>query len=134
MFNQPHGFYVDNDGNVWVTDERARNGKGGVAVKFSPQGQVLMTLGKAGMPGNTPDMFNGPSSIVVAPNGDVYVGVNCVAAAALKATSVVNAAASQTASLPARRSYFAAARPTRGERIGRDSSPSMVSTCLQSRH
>ena len=55
MFNQPHGFYVDKDGNVWVADERAKNGKGAVVVKFSPQGQVLMTLGKPGMPGNGPD-------------------------------------------------------------------------------
>jgi DNA-binding beta-propeller fold protein YncE len=73
MFNQPHGFYVDNGGNVWVTDERAKNGKGAILVKFSPQGQVLMTLGKAGMPGNGPDMFDGPSAVVVAPNGDFYV-------------------------------------------------------------
>ena len=73
MFNQPHGFYVDKDGNVWVADERARNGKGSVVVKFSPQGQVLLTLGKPGMPGNGPDMLNGPSGVVVAPNGDIYV-------------------------------------------------------------
>src|SRR5499426_217111 len=37
MFNQPHGFYVDHEGNVWVADERAQNGKGNVVVKFSPQ-------------------------------------------------------------------------------------------------
>jgi DNA-binding beta-propeller fold protein YncE len=73
MFNQPHGFYVDKDGNVWVADERAKNGKGAVVVKFSPQGQVLMTLGKPGMPGNGPDMLDGPSGVVVAPNGDIYV-------------------------------------------------------------
>jgi secreted PhoX family phosphatase len=54
MFNQPHGFYVDSEGNVWVADERARNGKGAVVVKFSPQGQVLMTLGKPGMPAMVP--------------------------------------------------------------------------------
>jgi sugar lactone lactonase YvrE len=73
MFNQPHGLYVDHDGNVWVADERAKNGKGAVVVKFSPQGQVLMTLGKPGMPGNGPDMLDGPSGVVVAPNGDIYV-------------------------------------------------------------
>src|SRR5258708_22263866 len=73
MFNQPHGFYVDRDGNVWVADERARNGKGSVVVKFSPQGQVLMTLGKPGLPGNGPDMLDRPSGVVVAPNGDIYV-------------------------------------------------------------
>jgi hypothetical protein len=39
MFNQPHGFYVDNDGNVWVADAQAKNGRGAVVVKFSPQGR-----------------------------------------------------------------------------------------------
>jgi DNA-binding beta-propeller fold protein YncE len=73
MFNQPHGFYVDKDGNVWVTDMTAKNGKGDVVVKFSPQGQVLMTLGKPGMPGNGPDMLDAPSGVVVAANGDIYV-------------------------------------------------------------
>jgi sugar lactone lactonase YvrE len=73
MFNQPHGFYVDGQGNVWVADERAKNGKGAVVVKFSPRGQVLMTLGKAGMPGNGPGFLDGPSGVVVAPNGDIYV-------------------------------------------------------------
>ena len=73
MFNQPHGFYVDHEGNVWVADERAQNGKGDVVVKFSPQGQVLMTLGKPGMPGNGPGFLDRPSGVVVAPNGDIYV-------------------------------------------------------------
>jgi sugar lactone lactonase YvrE len=74
MFNQPHGFYIDNEGNVWVADQQAKNGKGAVVVKFSPEGKVLMTLGKPGMPGDGPDYLNGASSIAVAPNGDVYVG------------------------------------------------------------
>jgi sugar lactone lactonase YvrE len=73
IFSFPHGFYVDNDGNVWASDERAKNGKGSVVVKFSPQGQVLMTLGKSGMPGNGPNMLDGPSGVAVAPNGDIYV-------------------------------------------------------------
>jgi hypothetical protein len=72
-FNGPHGFYVDKDGNVWATDFQTKNGKGDIVVKFSPEGQVLMTLGKAGMPGNTQDMLDGPSGVVVAPNGDFYV-------------------------------------------------------------
>jgi sugar lactone lactonase YvrE len=74
MFIQPHGFYVDNDGNVWATDNGVSNGKGAVVVKFSPTGQVLMTLGKPGMPGNAQGFFNGASSVVVAPNGDIFVG------------------------------------------------------------
>jgi sugar lactone lactonase YvrE len=74
MFIQPHGFYVDNDGNVWAADNGVLNGKGAIVVKFSPDGQVLMTLGKAGMPGNAEGFFNGASSVVVAPNGDIFVG------------------------------------------------------------
>ena len=67
-------FYVDNGGNVWAADNGIRNGKGGVVVKFSPEGQVLMTLGHQGMPGNAEGFFNGASSVVVAPNGDIFVG------------------------------------------------------------
>jgi sugar lactone lactonase YvrE len=74
MFIQPHGFYVDNEGNVWAADNGVSNGKGAVVVKFSPDGRVLMTLGKPGMPGNAQGFFNGASSVVVAPNGDIFVG------------------------------------------------------------
>src|SRR5438045_4088955 len=49
MFNFPHGLGIDPDGSVWVTDGRSTNGKGDVAVKFSPDGKMLMTLGRAGM-------------------------------------------------------------------------------------
>ena len=73
MFNFPHGLDVDRDGNVYVTDGRSHNGKGDVMVKFSPAGQVLMTLGKAGMPGSTEDRFDMPSDVAVAPNGDIFV-------------------------------------------------------------
>jgi DNA-binding beta-propeller fold protein YncE len=71
-FNFPHGLGVDREGNVYVSDERAKNGKGAVVVKYSPDGKALMTLGKAGMPGDG-EMLHGPSDVVVAPNGDIYV-------------------------------------------------------------
>src|SRR3954470_24191383 len=51
MFNFPHGLGVDREGNVYVTDGRAKNGHGDVMVKFAPDGKVLMTFGKPGMPG-----------------------------------------------------------------------------------
>ena len=69
----PHGLHVDRDGNVWVTDALGRNDKGHQVFKFSPDGKLLMTLGKPGKPGDGPDEFNAPSAIVTAPNGDIFV-------------------------------------------------------------
>jgi streptogramin lyase len=73
MFVQPHGMTIDRDGNVWVTDSQTKDGKGGQVFKFSPDGRVLLTLGKAGVAGETNESFAGPSDVVVAPNGDVFV-------------------------------------------------------------
>jgi DNA-binding beta-propeller fold protein YncE len=69
----PHGIHVDRDGNVWVTDGLGRGGKGHQVFKFSPEGKLLLTLGKANTPGSGPDEFNAPSAVVVAPNGDIFV-------------------------------------------------------------
>jgi DNA-binding beta-propeller fold protein YncE len=69
----PHGLHVDRDGNVWVTDGLGKDGKGHQVIKFSPDGKVLMALGKAGVTGNGPDEFNAPSTVLVAPNGDIFV-------------------------------------------------------------
>jgi NHL repeat len=74
LFVQPHGLYVDKEGNVYAADNGILNGKGAIVVKFSPTGQVLMTLGKPGMPGNAEGYLRGASSVVVAPNGDIVVG------------------------------------------------------------
>jgi len=73
MFVFPHGLYVDRDGNIWVTDGQGSEGKGHQVFKFSPDGKVLMTLGKAGVAGDGPDTFNKPSAVATAPNGDIFV-------------------------------------------------------------
>jgi sugar lactone lactonase YvrE len=73
MFVLPHGLSVDPEGNVWVTDGVGREGKGHQVFKFSPDGKVLMTLGKPGVAGSGPDEFNAPSAVQVAPNGDIFV-------------------------------------------------------------
>jgi streptogramin lyase len=91
----PHGIFVDRDGNVWVTDgqdnaprgERGRGGegapraipaagatKGHQIFKFSPEGKLLMTLGKAGGAA-APDCCYQPNDVLVAPNGDIFVAV-----------------------------------------------------------
>jgi sugar lactone lactonase YvrE len=73
MFLFPHGIAVDKDGNVWVTDGQAQGGKGFQVVKFSPEGKVLMTLGKAGGGTEAPESFNQPNDVAIAPNGDIFV-------------------------------------------------------------
>jgi len=73
LFVEPHGLFVDNDSNVWVTDAMGQAGKGHQVFKFSRDGKILMTLGKAGVAGSGPDTFDQPSAVVVAPNGDIFV-------------------------------------------------------------
>jgi 6-bladed beta-propeller protein len=83
MFIWPHGLEVDRDGNVWVTDAVTAQGvalaaKAGVraghqAVKFSPDGKVLMKLGEAGVPGSDEYHFKSPSAVAIAANGDIFV-------------------------------------------------------------
>src|SRR6202049_4520559 len=72
-FVQAHGMAIDRDGNVWVTDAQAKDGKGQQVFKFSPEGKILMTLGKAGVAGAGPDTFSGPTDVVIAANGDIFV-------------------------------------------------------------
>jgi hypothetical protein len=52
MFVSPHGIHVDPFGNVWVTDGNGKGEKGQQVFKFSPDGKVLLTLGKAGVTGH----------------------------------------------------------------------------------
>src|SRR5262245_43456463 len=96
MFVFPHGIHVDRDGNVWVTDGQdnlPRRGRGAAAdaplppppativghqvIKFSPEGKVLLTLGKAGgnRPGEPadPSSFYQPNDVITNANGDIFV-------------------------------------------------------------
>ena len=79
----PHGIDVDREGNVWVTDCACTLGRsaqpanppaGHQIFKFSPDGKLLMTLGKAGGAGATDSgFFYQPNDVLVAPNGEIYV-------------------------------------------------------------
>jgi len=73
MFIFPHGIAFDKQGNLWITDGQGKDGKGHQVFKFSPEGKVLLTLGKAGVAGDGPDTFNQPNDVAIAPNGDIFV-------------------------------------------------------------
>ena len=75
LFVLPHGLHVDDDGNVWVTDSLGNEAgtKGHQVIKFSPEGEVLLTLGQAGQPGSGSVQLNEPCDVVTAPNGDIFV-------------------------------------------------------------
>ena len=83
IFAFPHGFYLDHEGFLWVTeggshgDARAALGEslglGHQVLKLNQRGDVLMRLGEAGVWGDGPDHFNGPSGVAVASNGDIWI-------------------------------------------------------------
>jgi len=80
----PHGMDVDAEGNVWIADARAATardleknpaaaGKGNTVMKFSPTGELLMTLGTPGEAGDPPTHFDAPNDVLVAPDGSIFV-------------------------------------------------------------
>src|SRR5437773_1742871 len=79
MFVQAHGFCQDRDGNFWAgdsgpfADNPGTAGRGFQMIKFSPDGKVLLTLGKAGVSKAGPDTFVGPTACAIAPNGDLFI-------------------------------------------------------------
>ncbi len=83
MFSFPHGFHLDHEGYLWVTEgapagdarevEGLKRGLGHQVFKLDQEGNVVMTLGEAGVSGHGPNHFNGPSGVAVAPNGDIWV-------------------------------------------------------------
>jgi sugar lactone lactonase YvrE len=92
LIESPHGVFVDHDKNVWVVDcsctgggGRGRGGaaqpapaapseppKGHQIFKFSPDGKLLLTLGKPGG-GRDPEYFWQPNAIYVMANGEFFV-------------------------------------------------------------
>jgi DNA-binding beta-propeller fold protein YncE len=68
LFEVPHGLRIDPAGNVWTTDAGTH-----LVQKFTPQGELLLTIGKRGVAGGTPETFNKPTDLAFARNGDFYV-------------------------------------------------------------
>jgi len=86
LFAYPHGFTVDESGDLWVSDVNdeatilgmsAKNAEGVIrgqeVLKLGPSGKVLMMLGKEGIAGNGPDTFDRPTGIAIGRNGDIFV-------------------------------------------------------------
>ena len=70
MFIWPHGLFVNEDRNVWMTDAvRPDLTPAGMkvqkVVKFSPSGEVLMTLG---LQSKADYQFNVPANVVIEKN------------------------------------------------------------------
>ena len=76
MIAHPHGLCVDASSNIWIVDgfggTEETPTKGHQVFKLSPDGQLLLTLGTAGVRGKTENTFNAPSDVVVASNGDIF--------------------------------------------------------------
>jgi hypothetical protein len=70
MFKTTHFLRVDSSGFVWVTDRGDMQ-----AFKFSPEGKLLLTLGKKGVKGDNEshDTFNGMADVAIAKNGDIFI-------------------------------------------------------------
>ena len=60
LFYMPLGLTVDPEGNIWVTDVGLQQ-----ALKFSPSGKLLQSLGQLLEPGSTEDQFCKPTHVSV---------------------------------------------------------------------
>jgi len=63
----PHGIFVGPDDGIYLVDRDAH-----VVQKFSPQGELLLTLGSRCRPSNEAP-FSHPTNVAVSPSGEIYV-------------------------------------------------------------
>lgn len=68
LFAMPHGLTIDHQDNVWITDVLLHQ-----VFKFSPRGELLLTLGRARVAGADRAHFNLPTDVAVLPDGSFYV-------------------------------------------------------------
>lgn len=68
LFIMPHGLTVDNEGNLWLTDVGLHQ-----VFKFTPEGELLLTLGERAVPGGDHTHFNLPTDVAVLRDGSFYV-------------------------------------------------------------
>lgn len=74
MFVWPHGIIVDDDDNLWLIDAGVIDGeKGNQIFKYSQDGELLLELGRPGIRGDAPDLFDEPSDLSIGPDGTLYI-------------------------------------------------------------
>lgn len=71
--SRPHGMRIDSADNIWMTDQQCNT-----VTKINANGDVLLRLGTSGKAGTWNEakgerLFNQPTDIAFAPNGDLYV-------------------------------------------------------------
>src|SRR5438552_1901984 len=81
MFLFPHGFTIDKQDHLWITDGHVGNDPnssfsklmGDVVMELDQNGKVLRPLGKPGVAGAGPDTFHEPNAVLIAPDGSIVV-------------------------------------------------------------
>ena len=76
LFVHPHSVKMSpyDPDHIWVVDGRSESGVCAESVwKFTMDGELVMTLGEHGVPGNDETHFAGPTDLAFLPNGDFYV-------------------------------------------------------------
>lgn len=68
LFTVPHGLRIDAQGNLWTTDVGSH-----VVLKLSPEGHVLMVLGRKDTGAEADWLFNRPADIAFDREGNIYV-------------------------------------------------------------
>ncbi len=68
LFDHPHGLRIDRDDNLWTTDDGNHT-----VLKLSPDGHVLLVLGKRDMGGEADWLFNKPTDVAFGARGEIFV-------------------------------------------------------------
>ena len=68
LFNHPHGLRIDDEDNIWTTDDGKH-----LVLKLSPSGHVLMVLGRKDTKAEGDWVFNAPADVAFGKDGDIYV-------------------------------------------------------------